>query len=222
MLRVAPTKQCLTRVESFGLVGRCGGREVRSWDTSSNRRKGTCRQRLHVWRSPVCEGVQQKRRPRARLQRPVPLNCGMLRLCRAGWAPNSARAPPQDTAGKLFFNTTFTADVGPANPVQSVLVSLPPFINSSAATLAVLYFNATQQARARARRPRPAALAAARASLGSAWPGGRPVASGMRREGTAQCVLAPSTGPRGSRAWQGDGPPGSDGCRCAGRRPTRC
>jgi len=88
-------------------------------------------------------------------------------LPRAGWAPNVARAPAQDAAGKLFFNTTFTADVGAANPVQSVLVSLPPFINSSAATLAVLYFNATQQARARAWRPRPAALAAARASLGS-------------------------------------------------------
>ena len=53
----------------------------------------------------------------------------------------------QDRAGKMFFNTTFTADVGPGNPVQSVLVSLPPFINSTAATLAVLYFNATQQAR---------------------------------------------------------------------------
>ena len=53
----------------------------------------------------------------------------------------------QDRAGKLFFNTTFAADVGPANPVQSVLISVPPFINSSAATLAVLYMNATQQAR---------------------------------------------------------------------------
>lgn len=53
----------------------------------------------------------------------------------------------QDRAGKLFFNTTFAADVGGANPVQSVLISVPPFINSSAATLAVLYMNATQQAR---------------------------------------------------------------------------
>ena len=53
----------------------------------------------------------------------------------------------RDRAGKLFFNTTFAADVGGANPVQSVLISVPPFINSSAVTLAVLYMNATQQAR---------------------------------------------------------------------------
>ncbi|KAK9835135.1 hypothetical protein WJX81_000395 [Elliptochloris bilobata] len=54
----------------------------------------------------------------------------------------------RDRMGKLFFNTTFTSDVGAGNPVQSVLISVPPFINSSAVTLAVLYMNATQQAEA--------------------------------------------------------------------------